>query len=360
MYKHGTQPQGCKALHYSYLYTINLTMDFMYGHHFDTFDDPAYRELHRMAGDFAEAVNYLLIEYPQSIYFMLGRLKKMAKHVQDEFQRILGGYNALMREAVANGREIDCTYTFSLLSQSAERNTVSGLMYDMVQAQEKEGLTEIDLGNLAANILVAAVDTTAVSMQNLFLILVNRPDIQRKVQDELDRVVGDRMPTDQDLKDLPYVEAVTTELLRFRPPLFLNMAHSARERQVYRGYEIPEGVGIFHNIYSTNFEEAIYPNPEVFNPDRFYKPENPVQREHWTFGAGRRLCPGNQFAEKSLLLTTARVLWAFDLVHPRDANGDKIDVPMSEIVQPFPQPPDVNITFVPRHANLAEQLHLSS
>ncbi|KAG0187334.1 hypothetical protein DFQ28_006502 [Apophysomyces sp. BC1034] len=341
VYKHGTQPEGCKTLQYVYLYTTNLAMRFLCGCHYKTFDDPEYRELLNMAENFADLANYLLIEYPKSTHFLLGRLKQWAIDTQAEFQKVIGRYNSIVRDAIHRGEEIDC------------------LMTDMFKVQEKEELSDVDLANMAATAYIAAVDTTALTMQNLILVLVNRPEIQSKIHDELERVVGDRMPSDQDLKDLPYLEAVVTEILRFRPAVLLNLPHSASKRQVYNGYEIPEGTVYIHNIYGCNRDPAVYSDPDTFNPDRFYNPDVQIQRAHWTFGAGRRLCPGNQFAEKSLYLMTARLLWAFNLTNPLDANGNKIQVPISDVSAPITHPPDINVALVPRQKNLAEALSLA-
>ncbi|KAF7728928.1 hypothetical protein EC973_005323 [Apophysomyces ossiformis] len=340
IYRYGTQPQGFRIFRHSYLYTTNLAMRFMYGCHYPSTEDPDYRELQEMAADFAELANYLLFEFPKPAYLFLGRLKKWASSTQVRYQKVMGRYNTTLKNAIAKGEAVDC------------------LMGDIIKLQEKEGLTDIDVNNIAATVYIAAVDTTSITAQNLYLVLVNRPDVQRKAQEELDRVVGNRMPRDDDIKNLPYIQAMVEEIMRFRPPLLLNLPHSARTDQVYKGYKIPAGSVYIHNIYSCNHDPSVYPNPDKFDPDRFYNPEQPVQRYHWTFGAGRRLCPGNQFAEKSLYLTTARVLWAFTLVKPRDANGNEIEVPITDVISPISHPPDVDITFVPRQDNLAEMLSL--
>ena len=56
-------------------------------------------------------------------------------------------------------------------------------------------------------------------------------------------------------------------------------------------------------------------------------------RDHWTFGAGRRLCPGIHVAERTLFLAMARILWAFDIGKAKDASGNEIDIVQDEVTQ---------------------------
>ena len=69
------------------------------------------------------------------------------------------------------------------------------------------------------------------------------PEIQKKAQDELDRVVGsERLPDFSDRPSLPYIEALYRELLRFKPPVPMAVAHALTEDDYYKGYFIPKGV----------------------------------------------------------------------------------------------------------------------
>lgn len=95
-------------------------------------------------------------------------------------------------------------------------------------------------------------------------------------------------------------------------------------------------------MWSANNDPKLFPNPRVFDPSR----QNPNfsmgeaalasdirDRDHWTFGAGRRICPGIHVAEATLMLTMARILWAFDISKARDVHGREIEVDPDEITQ---------------------------
>lgn len=91
-------------------------MRIMYDSHFDTFDEPGYIELHNMEEDFANLASYMLIDFPKSARFLLGRLRRWASDSQVGFQRIMGKYNNIVREAAAQGNEINCKLWFYLMS----------------------------------------------------------------------------------------------------------------------------------------------------------------------------------------------------------------------------------------------------
>ena len=123
--------------------------------------------------------------------------------------------------------------------------------------------------------------------------MVLNPKVMEKAQEELDRVVGkDRLPDFSDRANLPYIDAVVKETLRWNPPVPVGLSSKVTKDDVYRGYFIPAGATIMQNIWAVCRDPSAYPNPEIFNPDRFLKdgkinPQvfNPEDR---VFGTGRR------------------------------------------------------------------------
>jgi len=90
---------------------------------------------------------------------------------------------------------------------------------------------------------------------------------------------------------------------------------------VYHGMYIPKDTVVVLNCYTLHHNEERYPDSHTFNPDRYLgdhlscaesaKLANVMERDHWTFGAGRRICPGLPAAERELWLALSRLLWAF-------------------------------------------------
>ena len=119
------------------------------------------------------------------------------------------------------------------------------------------------------------------------------PDVVTKAQEELDRVVGKgHLPDFSDRDNLPYIDALVKELLRWNPPIPMGIPKRTTQDDVYRGYFIPAGTTVIENIWAVFRDPDIYPDPEAFNPDRFLKDGkinplilNPGDR---VFGSGRR------------------------------------------------------------------------
>ena len=130
-------------------------------------------------------------------------------------------------------------------------------------------------------------------MQTFFLAIVLKPEVMKKAQEELDRIVGkDRLPDLSDKDALPYINALVKELLRWNPPLPVGFARRVTQDDVYQGYFIPAGATVIENMWADLRDPKVYPDPEAFNPDRFLKDgeidplvSNPEDR---VFGSGRR------------------------------------------------------------------------
>ena len=123
--------------------------------------------------------------------------------------------------------------------------------------------------------------------------MILNPEAMKKAQQELDRVVGKgELPGFSDKENLPYIDALVKEVLRWSPSLPLAVPKRAMQDDVYRGYLIPEGVTVVENVWAILRDPSVYPDPEVFNPDRFLKDGkiNPLvfDPENRIFGTGRR------------------------------------------------------------------------
>ena len=123
--------------------------------------------------------------------------------------------------------------------------------------------------------------------------MVLNPKAMKKAQEELDRVVGKEELPDFSHKDnLPYIDALMKELLRWSPPVPLSIPNRSMQDDFYRGYSIPAGATVIQNVWAICRDPNIHPDPETFNPDRFLKDGkiNPLvfNPEDRVFGAGRR------------------------------------------------------------------------
>lgn len=195
----------------------------------------------------------------------------------------------------------------------------------MIEVRDEEELDHLDMAILASAFMIGGVETTASIMQWFSALIPAYPHIQRKAQEELDRVVGrSRLPDIHDEVNLPYCHAIVKEVERCRNPFWLGTPHVASEDFWYNDKLIPKGTVVVLNTWTMHHDSSRWENPTEFNPDRYIEDPlpssasanltDPYTRDHWMFGAGRRICPGMMVAEREIWLTISRMLWAFDMI----------------------------------------------
>ncbi|KAI8931867.1 hypothetical protein NX059_010772 [Plenodomus lindquistii] len=169
----------------------------------------------------------------------------------------------------------------------------------------------------AVSMYLGGADTTVSSLMTFFLAMTLFPDVQKKAQEELDRVVGsDRLPVSSDKGTLPYIEAVVKETHRWHPVAPMALPHAASKDDVINGYRIPKDSVLLPNTWWFTHDPAVYPDPMTFRPERFITtPTHTAEPDprNWIFGYGRRVCPGRHIADNALSITIAQVLAVFKI-----------------------------------------------
>ncbi|KAF6811973.1 cytochrome P450 2D18 [Colletotrichum sojae] len=185
--------------------------------------------------------------------------------------------------------------------------------------------------NFLGGVEMGAADTTATQMLTTILFLAQHPEFQEKARAEIDRVCGiERVPEWSDFDDLPYVNCIVKEGLRIRPVIPTGLPHSAKEDAWYNGMLIPAGSTVFIPPSALNHDSNHYSqDPSDYNPDRYLSQASKLapelanapayaERDHYTYGAGRRMCPGIHLAERSQWRVVAQMLWAFHIEREAD------------------------------------------
>ncbi|XP_011362285.1 cytochrome P450 4V2 [Pteropus vampyrus] len=158
-------------------------------------------------------------------------------------------------------------------------------------------------------------DTTAAAINWSLYLLGSYPEVQKKLDDELDEVFGksDRPATSEDLKKLKYLDCVIKETLRLFPSVPIIVRNLNEDCEI-AGFNIAKGSQMFIIAYALHRDPRYFPNPEEFQPERFF-PENMKGRHPYAyvpFSAGPRNCIGQKFAimeEKTILSCILRHFW---------------------------------------------------
>uniref|UniRef100_A0A7S1FP19 Cytochrome P450 n=1 Tax=Corethron hystrix TaxID=216773 RepID=A0A7S1FP19_9STRA len=185
--------------------------------------------------------------------------------------------------------------------------------------------------------LIAGHETTAAVLTWALFELTRHPEEMVRVREEIDRVVGDRIPTMEDIKEMKFTRLVVAETLRLYPEPPLLIRRCREENVMPKGGSetqgtVIRGMDMFISLYNIHHSETFWPNAEKFDPDRFTRPysnpdvpewkgydpakwegklyptENSADFAYLPFGGGARKCIGDDFATLEATVTLVRIL----------------------------------------------------
>lgn len=169
------------------------------------------------------------------------------------------------------------------------------------------------LNSQALTFLLAGHDTTVALLVHICVYLSLYPMIAKKVDDEVQSVLGNREPHFDDVINLTYIQAVIRETLRLWPP-GTYLLRSPQENDVINDHKIKKGDIVIIPTHAIQRLAKYWKNPEGFNPERFLKPLTQEQQLlYMPFGKGPQACIGSQFATLQTTLILAMLTQRFRL-----------------------------------------------
>ncbi|OXA42687.1 Methyl farnesoate epoxidase [Folsomia candida] len=178
------------------------------------------------------------------------------------------------------------------------------------------------------DLFMAGADTTSATLYWAFLYMVLHEDVQRKVHNEIDLVLGNSPPSLDHKKLMPYTEAVLLEILRKSSLVPMGLFHSTTSNTKLLGFDIPKDTVIMANLYNLNNDAAYWGDPQTFRPERFLDDSKTtvVKFERFIpFSTGKRSCPGENLSRDQLFLFFVGLLQKFIFVsdYARPKPSDK-------------------------------------
>nr|QJS39421.1 p-coumarate-3-hydroxylase [Rehmannia glutinosa] len=209
-------------------------------------------------------------------------------------------------------------------------NTKSHFVDALLTLQKEYDLSEDTIIGLLWDMISAGMDTTTITVEWAMAEMVRNPRVQQKVQEELDRVVGkDRVMTEADIPNLPYLQCVTKECFRMHPPTPLMLPHKANTNVKIGGYDVPKGATVSVNAWAIARDPAIWKNPIEFRPERFQEEDIDMKGTDYRllpFGSGRRICPGAQLAINLVSSMLGHMVHHFDWAPPAGVRPEDMDM----------------------------------
>ncbi|OJJ33663.1 hypothetical protein ASPWEDRAFT_173101 [Aspergillus wentii DTO 134E9] len=331
-------------------YTTSVMMTSTYGRRIPTWECDDVREVYAVMKDFSEAsvpgqyivdvIPWLADILPKQLHWWQRSIRLLREKQDALWMKLWSG----LRTKMESGNAPEC-----FVKQFIESD------------YENMGISELQAAFLAGTMIEAGSETTSSALNSCILYLSAYPDIQRRAQDEIDQVVGSiRSPSFSDIEHLPYIRAIVKEVFRMRPPTNMGIPHYTTADITYKQHTIPKNSMIIMQQYPLHYDPSLFPDPETFKPERYLNHPHgsgvyatmadPYERDHWSFGAGRRICVGIHLAENSLFITIAKILWAFNIVAAEkvDLSDDAYEPGMMTIPKPF------SVRFESRSAEVEE------
>ncbi|KAF8325350.1 cytochrome P450 [Amanita rubescens] len=318
-------------------FAASVVMILAYGITAERYDDPdivAIEKCLRRLGESQLPGRWKVNTFPL-LKYIPGYFKELHKAHAEELA-LFGGKLRQVREKMTRGEEApDCFVRY------------------LLERREELELSDDEAAYLAGSMFGAGTETTAATISASVLAAACHPAAQRRVQEELSSVVGERAPTSTDLDMLPQLHAFVLEVLRWRPASAdgFGFAHKTTKEIIWKTYCIPKDTTVVGNVWSIGRDPQYFTDPEKFDPQRWISEDRQVREElkFFPFGFGRRVCPGQHIANVSVLLNNALLLWAFNIKEDPSSPIDPTAFRSSLITRPLP----FSVMFEPRAAETA-------
>ncbi|KAI8030502.1 hypothetical protein LOK49_LG01G00405 [Camellia lanceoleosa] len=202
-------------------------------------------------------------------------------------------------------------------------------LFDLKIEGRKSGPTTAEIVTLCSEFVNGGTDTTGTAIEWAIAQMIENPDIQSRLYDEIRSTVGDRKVNERDAEKMVYLNAVVKELLRKHPPTYFSLTHAVIEPAKLAGYDIPTDTNVEFFLPGISDDPKLWANPEKFNPNRFITGGEDADItgvkgvKMMPFGVGRRICPGLGMATTHVNLMIARMVQEFEWsAYPENSKVD--------------------------------------
>jgi cytochrome P450 len=176
----------------------------------------------------------------------------------------------------------------------------------LLRARDEGNQSPEQLRDEMMTMLLAGHDTTALTLTYTWFLLSEHPEVEQRVHEELDDVIGDDRPGMEHVRELEYLEWVIQESMRLYPPVYTIFREPTADVTL-SGYDVEAGTTLMVPQWGVHRSERFYDDPETFDPER-WKPERASERPrfaYFPFGGGPRHCIGKHLAMLEAQLITA-------------------------------------------------------
>uniref|UniRef100_A0A3Q1EGF8 Cytochrome P450 1A n=2 Tax=Acanthochromis polyacanthus TaxID=80966 RepID=A0A3Q1EGF8_9TELE len=296
------EQQYFQPMTYMVVSTANIMSALCFGKRY-SYEDEEFRQIVGRNDQFTQTVGAgsIVDVMPWLQYF-----PNPIKTIFENFKRLNLEFGMFIQDKVIQHRKT--------IQSSTIRDMTDALIVALDQLRDKSGRSSVKdyVPPTVGDIFGASQDTLSTAQQWIVLILVKYPEIQVRLQQEVDKVVDhSRVPSIEDQAALPYVMAFIYEVMRFTSFVPLTIPHSTTTDTSIMDYVIPKNTVVFINQWSVNHDPTFWPHPETFDPERFLDQGGALNKDLTSrvliFSLGKRRCIGEELSKLHLFLFTALI-----------------------------------------------------
>lgn len=249
-------------------------------------------------------------------------------------------YNALNGAVIARKAQRE-----TQRAQGLDVPTGNDILDMLLPTDSSKGLKAKQIIPNMWTMFIAGHDTTAIALAWLLDGLAQRPHIQDRARKEVLEVFGNdptAAPTAEQIKNLPYMDALLKENLRLHPPVHTIPTRTAAVDTELGGYAVPKGTTVGLSISTLNRHPQFWDDPDTFDPERFLNGKK-HRIYHWMpFAAGPRRCLGDRFSLMEQKTLLSKLLSGYEILPEHKREGELL---AGDLALPlvFKQPQPVNI-----------------
>ncbi|XP_068135135.1 cytochrome P450 2K6-like [Hyperolius riggenbachi] len=292
----------------------NIIVSILLDHRFD-YNDPKLHRLMVLAnGTFrltGTPMGMLYSAFPSLLQWLPGSHKDISANARELHDFIRETFTKQRNQLDVNDHQRNLIDIF-LVKQKEERPNPELYFHDA------------NLTTLVADLFIAGIETTSATLQWAILLMMKYPEIQKNVQNEIEKVIGSGEPCLPHQKHMPYTNAVIHEIQRFVDLVPMGTPHCTNEDVTLKGFLIPKGTHIIPLLHSVLRDRKYFEKPDEFYPQHFLDSDgNFVKNEAFLpFSAGKRICVGENLAKMELFLFFTTLLQNFTFQPPPGATLD--------------------------------------
>jgi cytochrome P450 len=207
-----------------------------------------------------------------------------------------------------------------LVEERKRSNTKHDDLLDMLLNARYEDGSEMSESQLVDEILIlfaAGHETTSNALTFTTELLARNPEAQLKILEEISKIKSESDDIMHWIKNATYTKLVIEESMRLYPPAyFIDRVNS--EEDTFDGMVLPKGSTLLFSVYEIHRHPVFWKNPEDFIPERFLDENIKFSKNYYPFGAGPRMCIGNNFAMYEMILAIIALVEQYEIIEKKD------------------------------------------